>query len=110
MADTEYEIVMNNNLDNLKIDINSCINNGAHVIGSVKYINNHWVQTVTRRDFTFSSNNHLEYKVMTGNTINHLHTNVNQVLNHKNQRWHCIDGASIIGGFWTQTIVKIWNS
>ena len=110
MADTGYEIVMNNNLDNLKIDINSCINNGAHVIGPVKYINNHWVQTVIRRDFTFSSNNHLEYKVITGNTINHLHKNVNKVFNHQHQRWHCIDGATVIGGFWTQTLVKIWEN
>ena len=110
MADSNYEVVMNNNIDNLKIDINNCIQNGAHIIGPVKYINNNYVQTVTRRDFTFSSNTHLEYRVITGNTINHLHNNVNKVLNYQDQRWHCIDGACLIGGFWTQTLVKIWGN
>ena len=110
MADSGYEIVMNNNIDNLKIDINVCVNDGAYVVGPIKYINNNYVQTVTRRDFTFNSNTHLEYRVITANTFNHLYNNVNQVLNQKNQRWHCVDGASVVGGFWTQTLVKIWEN
>jgi hypothetical protein len=48
--------------------------------------------------------------VITGNTINHLHKNVNKVFNHQHQRWHCIDGATVIGGFWNQTLVKIWEN
>ena len=110
MADSEYEVIMNNNIDNLKIDINSRLNDGAYIIGSVNYINNNYVQTVTWRDFTFNTNTHLDYKVVTGNNINQLSNNVNQVLNYNNQRWHCIDGVCLIGGFWTQTLVKIWEN
>jgi hypothetical protein len=108
MADSEYNVLMNNNKDDLTIDINNYLNNGAHVIGSVKLINNYYVQTVTMRDFTFNPNYHLEYKVVTGNTNNHLNVNVNVVLEKQNEKWHCIDGASIIEGVWTQTLVKIW--